>query len=273
MRGMWIYNRWRQYRYRFLPWLLFNLKDRSVRSVSEHEADSLVSDICFHNFLWEFLSTLHMALSDKDAHLMTAAEKYSRGLNVMKECSGFCIERTDSTLPSGGHGVSVTSGVIPKHHVTSLYPGLLYQPYDPVFFQSIGNHFIFRCIDGVLVDGNDKGLSKSLYKSCMKRDSLWPLLACDESWLTDTPLCPLSVGQYVNNHNKKYPANVAYQEFSLPADFPAHLRQYLPINFYSSILNVPEGLHRQVKIVALVSLDSIHCGQELFSSYFTLVNS
>ncbi|KAK3791571.1 hypothetical protein RRG08_002927 [Elysia crispata] len=272
MRG-WLYNQWRQYRYRFLPWLLFNLKDRSVRCITKHEVDKLVSDVCVHNFLWKFLSTLHSALSDKDAHLMTSVERYYIGLSVMKECSGFCIERTKSTLPSGGRGVSVTDGVVPKHHVTSLYPGLLYQPYDPVFFQSIGNHFIFRCIDGILIDGNDKGLSKSLYKSCMRRDSLWPLPACDESWLTDLPVCPLNVGQYVNNQNKKYPANVAYQEFSLPEDFPAHLRQYLPINFYSSILNVPENMHRPVKIVALISLDKIHCSQELFSSYFTLVSS
>ena len=55
--------------------------------------------------------------------LMTPIEKYQRGLSVMKECSGFCVERTKSILPSGGRGVCVTSGVVPKHHVTSLYPG------------------------------------------------------------------------------------------------------------------------------------------------------
>ncbi|GFR61476.1 SET domain-containing protein 9 [Elysia marginata] len=203
---------------------------------------------------------------------MTEAERYQISLGVMKECSGFCVERTQSILPSGGRGVCVTDGFVPKHCVTSLYPGLIYQPHDPVFFQSIGNHFIFRCIDGILVDGNDAGLSKSLFKSCMRRDSLWPLPACDESWLTDTPVCPLNVGQYVNNHNKKYPANVAYQEFSVPYDFPFHLRQYLPVNFYSSILNVPENVTRPLKIVALISLEEIHNGQELFSSYFTLVS-
>ena len=32
----------------------------------------------------------------------------------------------------------------------------------------------------------------------------------------------------------EYPANVAYQEFDVPLDFPFHLRKFIPNNFYSS---------------------------------------
>ena len=32
----------------------------------------------------------------------------------------------------------------------------------------------------------------------------------------------------------EYPANVAYQEFDVPSDFPFHLRKFIPNNFYSS---------------------------------------
>ena len=42
--------------------------------------------------------------------------------------------------------------------------GTVYQKYEPIFFQSIGNPFIFRCLDGVLIDGNDKGISKVVYR-------------------------------------------------------------------------------------------------------------
>lgn len=42
--------------------------------------------------------------------------------------------------------------------------GTVYQKYEPVFFQSIGNPFIFRCLDGILIDGNDKGISKVVYR-------------------------------------------------------------------------------------------------------------
>lgn len=42
--------------------------------------------------------------------------------------------------------------------------GTVYQKYEPIFFQSIGNPFIFRCLDGVLIDGNDKGISKVVFR-------------------------------------------------------------------------------------------------------------
>ena len=49
-------------------------------------------------------------------------------------------------------------------YVLSYMLGTVYQKYEPVFFQSIGNPFIFRCLDGVLIDGNDKGISKVVYR-------------------------------------------------------------------------------------------------------------
>lgn len=40
-------------------------------------------------------------------------------------------------------------------------------------------------------------------------------------------------GKNVNCFVTELPANVAYQEFSVPMDFPFHLRQFLPNVFYS----------------------------------------
>ena len=48
--------------------------------------------------------------------------------------------------------------------ISCSLPGTIYWPYEPILFQSIGNPFIFRCIDGILIDGNDKGLSKIIYR-------------------------------------------------------------------------------------------------------------
>ncbi|XP_059172588.1 SET domain-containing protein 9-like [Physella acuta] len=260
-----ILNKWKQYKYRFVPWLILNMKDRSVRSVSESESE-VISESLFISYLYGFLTKLHQQLNNG-----AEMEKYMTGLKVMKEITGFTVERAPTSLSSGGQGVKVTSGTIQPCTITSLYPGLIYEPHEPILFQSIGNSFIFRCADGVLLDGNDKGLSKYLYRSCRGRDSCWPLPACDDSWLTEHTICPLNVGQYVNNHNKQYPANVAYQEFNIPEDFPAHLRQYLPNNHSASCLSVPEGTQRLLRVVALVSLKEIKCGEELFSSYFTVV--
>ncbi|CAG5134792.1 unnamed protein product [Candidula unifasciata] len=263
-------HRWKQYKYRFVPWLILNLKNRSLRSVTDKETDCVISDEDFQAFITNFLAKLHQ-LSDEKLQMASQQDQHNEGLRLLRNLAGFTVERAPSVLTSGGTGVKVTSGVIPKFCVTSLYPGLIYEPQDPILFQSIGNPFIFRCADGILLDGNDRALSRFLFKSCRGRDSCWPLSACDDSWLTPYPRCPLNVGQYVNNQSKQYPANVAYQEFNLPIDFPARLRQYLPNNHYTPSFIAEEGLARQLRVVALVSLREIHCGEELFSSYFTVV--
>ncbi|XP_023401235.1 SET domain-containing protein 9 isoform X3 [Loxodonta africana] len=147
-----------------------------------------------------------------------------------------------------------------------MYPGTVYQKYEPVFFQSIGNPFIFRCLDGVLIDGNDKGISKVVYRSCNGRDQLGPLKMSDSTWLTSEMRNPLAVGQYVNNCSNDRAANVCYQEFDVPAAFPVELRQYLPNIAYSYDKQSP------LRCVILVTLRDIKQGEELFSNYYTIVS-
>ena len=51
--------------------------------------------------------------------------------------------------------------------------GTVYLPHEPLFFQSLWNPFIFRCADGVMIDGNHRGLSKWIYKWVMILISLY----------------------------------------------------------------------------------------------------
>ena len=37
-------------------------------------------------------------------------------------------------------------------------------PHEPLLLQSLGNQFVFRCADGVMIDGNHRGLSRLIYK-------------------------------------------------------------------------------------------------------------
>lgn len=143
--------------------------------------------------------------------------------------------------------------------------GTVYQKYEPIFFQSIGNPFIFRCLDGVLIDGNDKGISKIVYRSCNGRDQLGPLKMSDSTWLTSEIQNPLAIGQYVNNCSNERPANVCYQEFDVPAVFPIELKQYLPNIVYSY------DKQSTLRCVILVALRDIKQGEELFSNYYTIV--
>ena len=46
----------------------------------------------------------------------------------------------------------------------SYFTGTLYHPHEPILLPSIGNAFVLRCLDGIHVDGNDRRMSKMIYK-------------------------------------------------------------------------------------------------------------
>uniref|UniRef100_A0A914DXC9 Uncharacterized protein n=1 Tax=Acrobeloides nanus TaxID=290746 RepID=A0A914DXC9_9BILA len=149
-------------------------------------------------------------------------------MNFIKKF-GFWIERQPSKLTNGGIGVIVTHGSVPINTLVGLYPGTVYKIGEPIFLQSIANSFVFRCADGTLIDGNDMGISKIIFRSCTFRDRIGPHLTSDMTWLTSYPVNPLNTGQYVNNHTQENPANVMYQEINLPLkEFPYKLRKFIP---------------------------------------------
>ncbi|KAJ3605252.1 hypothetical protein NHX12_027302 [Muraenolepis orangiensis] len=273
-----IQTKWRNYRHRFVPWIALNLRsnERSLRHVTKSAQDKPIRD----EVVSEALLRLFRALLTRDKAVSLKATPQrpdqpqslpgrpavTEGHEVIFGSLGFSVDRMPSSVPLAGVGVFVTGGFVPKGAVVAMYPGTVYQPHQPVFFQSIRNQFVFRCIDGVLVDGNDKGISKVVYKSCSNRDMLGPYRLSDPSWLTARPKNPLAIGQYVNNCSDS-PANVCYQEYDLPKGFPLELHQYLPNVKYS------HTVHRPLRCVVLVSLRDILPGEELFSNYYTIVDS
>ena len=75
--------------------------------------------------------------------------------------------------------------------------------------------------------------------------------------------CPLKI---VNNETSVRQANVRYQELEVPPDFPLLLRKYLPnINYQPGQTGLP------LRLVMLQAVCDIREGQELLSSYFTVV--
>ncbi|XP_068594342.1 SET domain-containing protein 9 [Cebidichthys violaceus] len=276
-------NKWKSYRHRFVPWVALNLSknENTLRQVTERSKDKLVPDEEVSQSLlqlFRFLLRSHGAdrgdLRALQTHFLgqiTSEEDQCGGNPVcgdgaMLQSLGFCLDRKPSSLPSAGTGVFVTKGSVPKGATVAMYPGTVYQAYEPILLQSIRNPFVFRCIDGVLIDGNDKGISKMVFKSCSGRDRLGPFMMSDTSWLTSTPQNPLAVGQYVNNCSYETPANVCYQEYDVPDEFPIRLRQYLPNVNYS------HDAQRPLRCVVLVSLRDITAGEELFSNYYTIVH-
>ncbi|KAK7945822.1 hypothetical protein WMY93_001550 [Mugilogobius chulae] len=269
-----VQSKWKSYRHRFVPWIVLNLSknEKTLRKVSGRSHDKLVPDDEVTNNLLRLFWFLHGRKSCQTSSVLSSNdhEECRTGEacvhDAMLRSLGFCIHRMPSTLPFAGTGVFVTRGVVPKGATIAMYPGTIYQAYEPILLQSICNPFVFRCIDGVLVDGNDKGISKMVFRSCSARDRLGPFLTSDTSWLTANPLNPLAVGQYVNNCSNEKSANVCYQEYEVPSHFPLELRQYLPNVNYSQETQKP------LRCVVLVSLREIEAGEELFSNYFTIVH-
>ncbi|XP_070830779.1 SET domain-containing protein 9 [Chaetodon trifascialis] len=276
-------NKWRSYRHRFVPWVVLNLSknEKTLRQVTQRSKDKLLLDEEVSQRLLRFFRVLlrshwtnHGELRAAQTHFLrrvTSEEHQCEenpvcGDDAMLQSLGFCIDRKPSTLPHAGTGVFVTKGLVPKGAVVAMYPGTVYQAYEPILLQSIRNPFVFRCIDGVLIDGNDKGISKMVFRSCSGRDRLGPFMMSETSWLTESPQNPLAVGQYVNNCSNEWPANVCYQEYDVPDNFPIELRQYLPNVNYS------QDTPRPLRCVILVSLRDITAGEELFSNYYTIVH-
>ncbi|XP_071437015.1 SET domain-containing protein 9 isoform X3 [Pithys albifrons albifrons] len=226
LRALW--RRWGSYRYRFVPWVALNLRrqSRTLRYVPESSQDKIISDEDVFETLLKTFKALFLNDFSRQAdilsllpevksqylELLTLEQKQSKVTScnpwsqhvfspeeVLFNTLGFTVSRDRSSLVSAGTGVFVTKGFVPKGTVVSMYPGTVYRKHEPIFFQSLGNPFIFRCIDGILIDGNDKGISRSVYRSCSRRDQLGPFQMTDESWLTASPQNPLAVGQYVNN--------------------------------------------------------------------------
>ncbi|XP_077099865.1 SET domain-containing protein 9 [Siphateles boraxobius] len=273
--------RWKSYRHRFVPWIALNLQknERTLRHVKDRSQDKLIQDeevseslVClFTELLKNDLKNQRELLRllpkpKQNIYTNVESETHDAPCTVMLNTLGFVTERKCSSLQLAGTGVFVTRGRVHKGSIVAMYPGTIYQADDPIFFQSIRNPFVFRCLDGILIDGNDKAISKIVFRSCSGRDRLGPFSLSDSSWLTPHPVNPLAVGQYVNNCSNEKAANVCYQEFDVPDGFPLELCQFLPNVKYRA------DSQRPLRCVVLVSLRDINRGEELFSNYYTIVH-
>ena len=267
---------WKHYKYRFTPWIAYNFmkQAKKVPKNSEYNKKELCDQLVklLERFEWPPYEVAFCR--DKNEQKIYFSKLHRHNQNIMSHICGFELKLAPSTISGAGRGVFVKSGKIQKGQIACLYPGLVYQPWDKILLASIKNAYIFRCSDGVMLDGKPKGLSKYLYKSIHGRDRMngfEPI--CHVSWMLDDynyHVNPLNIGQIVNNHkNGLEPPNVVYQELDIihsEEQFSHHILPLLPNINYDFQLN-----HR-IKLVPLVAVREINENQELFSSYFTLID-
>jgi hypothetical protein len=87
--------------------------------------------------------------------------------NYCKSGHDFNLIVGPSTIPNAGLGVFVQARedassdrttILKRGTVVALYPGVVYEPpHDPVFFQSIFNHYVLQRKDGIFIDGKHSG--------------------------------------------------------------------------------------------------------------------
>ena len=264
---MWkhICKKWESYKFRFVPWVVFNMTEKTARPSTK--AGESVDEAEIVKSLENLFNSFDQYLCLKD-DLTLYDNLHHKNQDILRAVAGFSLVRAPSTVPDAGLGVFISSGQAVCGSVVCLYPGTVYQPYQPILIQSLTNQFIFRCVDGVHVDGSHSLLSRAIFRSCVGRDQVGMCRVGDTSWLTHRPVNPLNVGQFVNNENSMHEANVRYQEIDVPMDFPIQLRKFWGnINFESSLT---DG-ERHLRIVVLLALRDIYEGEELFSSYFTVI--
>ncbi|KAI7879555.1 uncharacterized protein EV154DRAFT_524483 [Mucor mucedo] len=194
--------------------------------------------------------------------LLTCIDKRSLNFTVIKRVS---------SIPHAGNGVYFQGQKQRKGTIICFYPGTIYMPAEPILFVSLGNQYILKCVDGLYVDGKPTGLSGKVYRSLYKREN-WPgaIQISDWTWLnTDNLANPLAVGQFVNNATVDYKANVCYQEIDLPIDFPHALRRLIPNMYWDTFQNPLTT--SPMRVVALVAMDDIEDGDELFATYMDIV--
>uniref|UniRef100_A0A914XSA2 SET domain-containing protein n=1 Tax=Plectus sambesii TaxID=2011161 RepID=A0A914XSA2_9BILA len=259
---------WTNYRWRFAPWIAGRVaKDKAIRRSTAGDEDPQFRAHLTQELL-SLCGELHRALPvSRTSERRIDRDEFSRAQEALRGTLGFGLGRSASTVKDCGEGVFVSDGAVRKDQLTAIYPGTVYFAGEPALLVSLNNSFIFRCADGCLIDGNDRRLSKFIYRSCCYRDRRGPFLTADMTWLTDRPANPLAIGQYVNNESAENPANVRYVELELETkSVHPTLRRFVPNVRYQSL-----SADSVLRLVVLVARRDVSVGEELFSSYFTIV--
>lgn len=227
-----------------------------------------------YTLLIEYLKLLSSKLPTHyfySCHPTSYALLHNIGLEVMRQTFCHTVEKRQSQKLIGQNGV-FTKGDISKYQLVALYPGTIYLPMEPLLFISIANKYLLRCYDGIYVDGKNRGLSKYIYKSCAYRDKIGNYLCADLSWLSDSPVNPLNIGQYINNQSETLDANVEYYELNLSlGDLTLEMRRLLPYVYWNSIYYTDKI--SKFRTVCLVATRNILSGEELYSNYITVLKS
>jgi hypothetical protein len=196
--------------------------------------------------------------------LNSSSAKSSR--TILQEEFHFSLNKGVSQTHA--QGVFLDSGQITDAgQLVAIYPGTIYRRhFDPLLLPSIRNTFLLSRKDDLIVDGRDRGLSRSIYLSCHARYPLY-----DKTWLLKDIFKhknPLTLGHYINHFPVNGLPNVTYYEFDFSFnENQDDLYRFVPNVRYSDIDDNDE---KGMPSAVLISLRPIKQGEELFSCYLNV---
>ncbi|CAF1174000.1 unnamed protein product [Rotaria sordida] len=99
---------------------------------------------------------------------------------ILQEQMNFSLNK--SLSQTHAQGIFIDYGEITKAgQLVAIYPGTIYRRHiDPLLLPSIRNTFLLSRKDDLIIDGRDRGLSRSIYLSCHARYPLY-----DRTWLSN----------------------------------------------------------------------------------------
>jgi hypothetical protein len=154
--------------------------------------------------------------------------------------------------------------------LVAIYPGTIYRRhFDPLLLPSIRNTFLLARKDDLIIDGRDRGLSRSIYLSCHARYPLY-----DTTWLSKDIYQhknPLTLGHYINHFPLDGLPNVTYYEFDFCFnENENHFYRLVPHVRYADVDD--DDIERKgMPSTVLISLRPIKQGEELFSCYLNVI--
>ncbi|CAF1235828.1 unnamed protein product [Rotaria sordida] len=185
---------------------------------------------------------------------------------ILQEQMNFSLNK--SLSQTHAQGIFIDYGEITKAgQLVAIYPGTIYRRHiDPLLLPSIRNTFLLSRKDDLIIDGRDRGISRSIYLSCHARYPLY-----DRTWLSNNIFLhknPLTLGHYINHFPFNGLPNVTYYEFDFYFDDNDYdLYRFVPNVRYADIDNEEKGMPSTV----LISLRPIKQGEELFSCYLNVI--
>jgi hypothetical protein len=194
-------------------------------------------------------------------------------VDILRERWHFSLTRAPSNVHDDG--VFVDYGRIDDAgQIVGIYPGTIYRrSVDPLLLPSIRNQFLLARKDQWVIDGRDRGLSRSIFLSCHSRHPRY-----DKTWLLRNIQLhdnPLTLGHYINHFPGASLPNTTYLEWDFEFDEKdTDLYRFVPHVRFAAANDDDDddgAAQRMMPSVVLISLRPIEKGEELFSCYLNRI--